>query len=279
MAMTGSVQVVAIRMDGEPVPGAIAGSGWTPTPDPAVQSSITDFREVDGRLELDVDTGTRSAWPGSLRRPDPATSRTDRAPGACRRGGPARRRLWTDPGGPRSHSATGRRTDGSTMSPAGRWPDHRSDRGGGLRRGCPRLGRHVANQRRGYRLPGRDDLVLTVDAGRDRRPDPTYRPGRAVGDGRGVGARTPVRASRSWTVAVSPEVAQAIRPGGEVPRLEGRRISVTVDSQVTADRPLAVEVRFGSRSGRPMKAYLGPFRQGRSTRGRWRPGRRPRTAC
>ena len=57
MQMTGSLRVVDIQVDGEPVPGAIDGAGWTPTPDPAVRSSITALREEGGQLEMEVDTG------------------------------------------------------------------------------------------------------------------------------------------------------------------------------------------------------------------------------
>lgn len=56
-AMSGSAVVVSIDSDGKPVPGAIEGADWVPTPDPAVRSAITDLRESDGRLELDLDTG------------------------------------------------------------------------------------------------------------------------------------------------------------------------------------------------------------------------------
>jgi hypothetical protein len=55
--MNGSATIVEIAADGEPVPGVVDGAGWVPTPDPAVRSAITDLREEDGRLELDLDTG------------------------------------------------------------------------------------------------------------------------------------------------------------------------------------------------------------------------------
>lgn len=54
--MSGSVSVLAIEADGEPVPGGIDGAGWVATPDPAVRTSIVDLRESGGRLDLDLDT-------------------------------------------------------------------------------------------------------------------------------------------------------------------------------------------------------------------------------
>ncbi|WP_210649648.1 FtsX-like permease family protein [Nocardioides sp. SYSU D00065] len=62
------------------------------------------------------------------------------------------------------------------------------------------------------------------------------------------------------------DVVDVIAPAGEVPTIEGRRLSLTIDNRAGMDRGLAVEVRFGSRHGRPLKAYLGPFPEGRSTR-------------
>ncbi|MCF6378584.1 hypothetical protein L2K70_13310 [Nocardioides KLBMP 9356] len=56
-AMSGTLRVSDIEVDGQPVPGAIDGAAWTPTPDPAVRSSITDMGESEGALDLDVDTG------------------------------------------------------------------------------------------------------------------------------------------------------------------------------------------------------------------------------
>lgn len=56
-AMTGTLRVVEVAVDGAPLAGAIDGAVWRPTPDDAVRSSITDLREVDGGLEMDVDTG------------------------------------------------------------------------------------------------------------------------------------------------------------------------------------------------------------------------------
>ncbi|MBC2932008.1 FtsX-like permease family protein [Nocardioides sp. zg-1228] len=55
--MSGTIRLEEVAVDGTPVPDAIAGAGWTPTPDPAVRTSITGMREVDGTLDLDVDTG------------------------------------------------------------------------------------------------------------------------------------------------------------------------------------------------------------------------------
>ncbi len=74
----------------------------------------------------------------------------------------------------------------------------------------------------------------------------------------------------TWPATWSPgldvtQVADAIAPGGEVPQVSGKRFSLTVDNQAETDKPLAVEVRFGTRNGRPIKAYLGPFPAGEST--------------
>ncbi len=75
----------------------------------------------------------------------------------------------------------------------------------------------------------------------------------------------------TWPATWSPgrdvaEVVDDIAPGGVVPTVTGRRLSLTIDNQADMDRDLAVEVRFGSRNGLPLKAYLGPFPAGESTR-------------
>jgi putative ABC transport system permease protein len=75
----------------------------------------------------------------------------------------------------------------------------------------------------------------------------------------------------TWPATWSPgldvsQVVDEISPGGVVPTLKGKRLSLTIDNQADMDRDLAVEVRFGSRHGLPLKAYLGPFPQGESTR-------------
>ncbi|GAA5105964.1 hypothetical protein GCM10023339_02400 [Alloalcanivorax gelatiniphagus] len=75
----------------------------------------------------------------------------------------------------------------------------------------------------------------------------------------------------SWPATWSPgmdvaQVVDEIEPGGRVPSLTGRRISLTVDNQADMDKDLSVELRFGSRAGVPLKAYLGPFPPGESTR-------------
>ena len=71
----------------------------------------------------------------------------------------------------------------------------------------------------------------------------------------------------TWTPGRDVEqVAEDISPPGAVPTFSGRRISVTVDSDVESDKPLAMEVRFGRRDGIPLKVYLGPFGPGESTR-------------
>lgn len=74
----------------------------------------------------------------------------------------------------------------------------------------------------------------------------------------------------TWPETWSPgidvaQVADDIAPGGRVPQVSGRRFSLTVDNRAETDKPLAVEVRFGTRNGRPLKAYLGPFPQGEAT--------------
>ena len=74
----------------------------------------------------------------------------------------------------------------------------------------------------------------------------------------------------TWPETWSPgldvaQVADDIAPGGRVPQVSGRKFSLTVDNRAQTDKPLAVEVRFGTRNGRPIKAYLGPFPQGEST--------------
>ncbi len=56
-AMTGSLRLSGIEVDGAPVEGAIEGAGWTPTPDPDVRTSIVEMRQTDGGLDMDVDTG------------------------------------------------------------------------------------------------------------------------------------------------------------------------------------------------------------------------------
>ena len=69
----------------------------------------------------------------------------------------------------------------------------------------------------------------------------------------------------TWSPGRSVEqVVDDIAPGGVVPTVEGRRISITVDNEADMDRDLAVEVRFGSRAGVPLKVYLGPYPPGES---------------
>ena len=57
MQMKGSIRLLDVLVDGTSVPGGIEGAAWTPTPDPAVKTSITEMREQDGQLEMDLDTG------------------------------------------------------------------------------------------------------------------------------------------------------------------------------------------------------------------------------
>ena len=61
-------------------------------------------------------------------------------------------------------------------------------------------------------------------------------------------------------------MVEEIAPGGEVPTVVGRRLSITVDNAAETDRDLALEVRFGTRNGRPLKVYLGPYASGTTTR-------------
>ena len=75
----------------------------------------------------------------------------------------------------------------------------------------------------------------------------------------------------SWPSTWSPgldvdQVVDEITPGGVVPTVQGKRLSITIDNQADMDRDLAVEVRFGSRAGAPLKAYVGPFPEGEHTR-------------
>ena len=75
----------------------------------------------------------------------------------------------------------------------------------------------------------------------------------------------------TWPATWSPgrdveQVVDDIAPGGVVPTVEGRRLTLTIDNRADMDRDLAVEVRFGSRAGVPLKAYLGPFPPGETTR-------------
>lgn len=75
----------------------------------------------------------------------------------------------------------------------------------------------------------------------------------------------------TWPPTWSPDldvdqVVDEIAPGGVVPTVRGKRLSLTIDNRADMDRDLAVEVRFGSRGGTPLKAYLGPFPRGEHTR-------------
>ncbi|MDR7253208.1 hypothetical protein J2X46_002193 [Nocardioides sp. BE266] len=74
----------------------------------------------------------------------------------------------------------------------------------------------------------------------------------------------------TWPPTWSPgldvdQVVDEIKPGGVVPTVQGKRLSITIDNRADMDRDLAVEVRFGSRGGTPLKAYLGPYPKGEST--------------
>lgn len=75
----------------------------------------------------------------------------------------------------------------------------------------------------------------------------------------------------TWPPTWSPgldvdQVVDEIAPDGVVPTVQGTRLSVTIDNRADIEGDLAVEVRFGSRGGTPLKAYLGPFPEGESTR-------------
>lgn len=71
----------------------------------------------------------------------------------------------------------------------------------------------------------------------------------------------------TWTPGRSVEqVADDIALPGAIPRLVGRRLSITVDNQARTASELSIEARFGSVAGRPERGYLGPFGSGESTR-------------
>ena len=133
----------------------------------------------------------------------------------------------------------------------------------------------LAHQRRRHGLARRHDLALAGDLRRDARAHPPDRPGGRVGDGgrlrpeprrallrrrqqpAGAGSRPGRRrGARGSTSSRSP--TRSSRPG-VVPTFSGRRISVTIDSDVESERPLSLEVRFGRRDGIPLKVYLGPY--------------------
>jgi len=61
-------------------------------------------------------------------------------------------------------------------------------------------------------------------------------------------------------------VVDAVAPVGELPRLDGRRVSLTVDNGAETSGDLVVELRFGQRGGTPLRVYLGPYPVGTSTR-------------
>ena len=75
----------------------------------------------------------------------------------------------------------------------------------------------------------------------------------------------------TWPATWSPglevgQVVDEIAPAGVVPTVTGTRLTLTVDNQADTERGLSVEVRFGSRAGLPLKAYVGPFPEGETTR-------------
>lgn len=74
----------------------------------------------------------------------------------------------------------------------------------------------------------------------------------------------------TWPESWSPgrevaDVVDAVTPDGDVPELDGRRVSLTLDNEARTSGPLVVELRFGTRAGRPLRRYLGPFPRGEST--------------
>lgn len=85
-----------------------------------------------------------------------------------------------------------------------------------------------------------------------------------------------VDAERLATVATWPEtwspgrsveqIADDITLPGAIPRLVGRRLSITVDNRAQTSSDLNIEARFGSVGGVPERGYLGPFPEGESTR-------------
>ncbi len=114
---------------------------------------------------------------------------------------------------------------------------------------------------------------------RGDRPHPPHRPRRRVDHG-GRQRRQPrrqllrrrqqpPRAGRDLAADLEPGHATSTRSStrsrpaawSRPCRASGSRI--TIDNQADMDRDLAVEVRFGSRAGVPLKAYLGPFPHGR----------------
>ena len=71
---------------------------------------------------------------------------------------------------------------------------------------------------------------------------------------------------QTWTPGRSVEdVAADIALPGDVPRLVGRRLSITVDNQAQTSSDLSIEARFGSVGGVPERGYLGPYPTGEST--------------
>lgn len=73
-----------------------------------------------------------------------------------------------------------------------------------------------------------------------------------------------------WPASWSPDrsvddVVAGVAPTGTRPELDGRRVSLTIDNRATTGGELYVELRFGTRAGRPLRRYLGPFAAGSST--------------
>lgn len=70
----------------------------------------------------------------------------------------------------------------------------------------------------------------------------------------------------AWTPGRSVEdVAADVALPGDVPRLVGRRLSITVDNQAQTSQDLSIEARLGSVGGVPERVYLGPFPAGETT--------------
>ena len=120
-------------------------------------------------------------------------------------------------------------------------------------------------------------LTLSEAIELTRRVDPDGEWIMAAGSATNPGANfSIVDSSRLERVATWPDtwspglevgqVVDEIRPGGVVPTITGKRLTLTIDNQAEMTRDLAVEVRFGSRGGQPLKAYVGPFPPGEQTR-------------
>lgn len=57
MVMSGSARVLAIEVDGRPVPGGVEGAGWVSAPDTLARSAVAGLRTDDGSIEVTLDSG------------------------------------------------------------------------------------------------------------------------------------------------------------------------------------------------------------------------------